>query len=83
MDSPADRRLERRTPPVLRGPGTIIADGTRIPITIVNVSRSGIMLSLPEGTALRTPVALEIGTFVQPCDLIWQEGDNIGLRFSS
>lgn len=83
MDTIADRRNELRTPPVLRGPGVIIAAGARIPVTIVNVSVSGIMLSVPDEAVLSGPVALEIGAVARPCDLIWQSGSRIGLRFSA
>jgi len=83
MDPHPDRRNEPRTPPALRGPGTIIAAGSRIPATIVNVSLSGIMLSVPKKTTLSGPVALEIGTVTRPCDLVWQRGTRIGLRFSA
>ncbi|WEJ59042.1 PilZ domain-containing protein [Devosia sp. FJ2-5-3] len=82
MDKLLDRRDERRSPPVLRGPAQIAADPARLDVIIVNVSRSGVMIALPEDTALPDRISLIVGTMVQPCEVIWRDGASAGLRFA-
>ncbi|MBF0679548.1 MAG: PilZ domain-containing protein [Devosia sp.] len=81
MNTFLDRRRERRSPPVLRGPAQIAADQVRLDVTILNVSRSGVMIALPEDIALPDRISLIVGTMLQPCEVVWRDGTSAGLRF--
>ncbi|WEJ33822.1 PilZ domain-containing protein [Devosia sp. SD17-2] len=81
MNTFLDRRRERRSPPVLRSPAQIAADQVRLDVTILNVSRSGVMIALPEDIALPDRISLIVGTMLQPCEVVWRDGTSAGLRF--
>jgi len=63
--------------------GTAVVDGDllRIPVTVVNISRSGLMVELPAGTDIPAEATFLFGHRLEPCQLIWHEGDLAGFNF--
>ncbi|MCW5720480.1 MAG: PilZ domain-containing protein [Devosia sp.] len=76
-----DRRQEKRSAPVLRGPAAIDAGRSRMDVTIVNVSHSGVMIAMMGNAQLPAAISLVIGNMLRPCELIWRDGRFAGLRF--
>ncbi|GEM_PF-1126665 len=66
------------------GPGTLIfgEDAQRLEITVVNISRTGIMLELSDMVELPLTFSLLFKNVVEPCDLVWQNGLFVGAKYS-
>jgi hypothetical protein len=72
-----ERRLNINVPAVL-----VIGDGlVRRPITIINLSRSGIMIELNAGFDVPSRFYLLFERKLQPCELVWQQGLFAGAKF--
>ncbi len=79
-------RPERRAYPreAVGGPGTIIlADATRLDVTVVNNSRTGIMLELSDNVELPQRFNLLFSNILEPCDLVWQNGIFVGAKYAN
>lgn len=63
--------------------GTAVLDDgmERIPIVIVNLSRTGAMIRLPDSQKLPERVVLLFDHSVEPCQKIWHEGLLAGVQF--
>jgi hypothetical protein len=60
----------------------VAADGlSRLPLRLVNQSRSGAMLELEGANALPRQFVLLFEHRVEPCELVWQRGTLAGVHF--
>jgi hypothetical protein len=81
MSVTQEKRFYPRQP--IRIEGTAVAgDGLlRIPVYLVNLSRSGAMVELPQDTRLPERLVLLFNHTAEPCQLVWQQGQLAGLAF--
>lgn len=55
-------------------------DLTRLPIILVNRSRSGLTIELQEQVALPRTFRILFDRSIEPCTLVWQEGRLAGVQ---
>jgi hypothetical protein len=53
----------------------------RVPLKLVNLSRSGAMVELEDDTELAEELVLLFNHTAEPCRLVWQQGQLAGLQF--
>lgn len=53
----------------------------RVPVSIVNLSKTGAMVKLPEGFNLPQSLVLQSNHRAEPCETVWYNGNLAGLKF--
>jgi hypothetical protein len=63
--------------------GTAVSCGglDRLPVYVVNLSRTGAMVELPKGATMPEQVDLLFEHSAEPCRKIWHEGSLVGVEF--
>ena len=81
MEHWTEQRQNRREP--VRVDGTAVCDEglLRIPVYILNLSRAGAMVEIPEGADLPERVLLLFNHSAEPSRLAWREGQRAGFQF--
>ncbi|WP_162783538.1 hypothetical protein [Devosia naphthalenivorans] len=81
MSTHDERRRHARE--AIRIEGTAVAgDGLiRLPVWVVNQSKSGAMVEVSQRTALPEQFVLLFRHTAEPCRLVWQQGALAGIQF--
>ena len=76
-----ERRRQNRE--IVRIAATAVSDSgmERMPLTITNLTRSGAMVEW-NGGQLPSQVYVLFGHSMEPCRVVWQQGQRAGLAFA-
>jgi PilZ domain len=80
-DAFADRRVYPRVTVAL--PASLLADGVRHSIQLLDVSAGGAKLNCSASLAAGTAVMLDCGTLARSAVVRWQNGGIMGVKFDS
>ena len=81
MDMTREQRLHPREPIAIEGTAVAGNGLLRTPLRLVNLSRSGAMVELPDPAELAAELVLLFNHRAEPCKVIWQQGHLAGLQF--
>lgn len=83
MDKSVEHRRHSRHTAKLTAVAVVNNGVTRLSTTILNLSSSGAMIELVDGSALPQSVTLLYGHSIQPCMVVWQQARRAGVCFDA